>query len=541
MSEPSLYLQSLMQLQEMFPAPSAMPIRPSASVIPWRTNSDGQTEVFWVRRSLQLGVLGGWHAFPGGGVSKGDAALPIAAQPFLHEDLTTAFPQYDIIDVEDDLTLAVVGCALRELFEETGILLTDNPSHEALSSTLLSEARLAVLGKKQSLAQWLSQHSLGLDASRLVFAGRWLTPPISPFRFDTRFFLLHWPIDEKIQPEIDYGELTEGEWITPEDAIDHWQNGNGLAAPPTLYFLEVLSKTSPLTAPTQLVQHGNEEIHPVRRFLETRPGVIAIPLLTPTLPPARETISYLVGKEKVVLVDVGSPFPSEIDRLVKLLHYFESDFGKKLEAIWLTHHHPDHVWGVPLLRKQVNVPVFAHRDTAERLIGMGIKVDGLLHHGDEVTLGVDPSFTVRVLHTPGHAKGHLSIWEEKHRTLIAGDLVAGHSTIMIDPPEGDMEEYLNSLALAKSLNPRTIFPSHGPAITDPSERLELLIAHRLQREEMIVEQWDGGNRTISELTAKVYVDTSPHLIPFAERQVRAHLIRLERQGRIKNAGQTETE
>jgi len=140
---------------------------------------------------------------------------------------------------------------------------------------------------------------------------------------------------------------------------------------------------------------------------------------------------------------------------------------------------------------------------------------------------------VRLIHTPGHAKGHLAIWEERHRTLIAGDLVAGHSTIMIDPPDGDMDEYLSSLERVKALNPRTLFPSHGPAITEAVQRLDVLIHHRLEREEKIMTEWKGGIRSIPELTAKVYVDVSSQLMPFAERQVHAHLLRLERQGRIQ--------
>jgi glyoxylase-like metal-dependent hydrolase (beta-lactamase superfamily II)/8-oxo-dGTP pyrophosphatase MutT (NUDIX family) len=533
MSEPNLYLDALARLQEMFPAPPPQPIRPSASVIPWRTNRAGETEVFWVRRSLQLGVLGGWYAFPGGGVSKTDASLPISAPPFLHADLTTAFPTYDIIDIEDDITPGVVGCLIRELFEETGLLLSEEKTSSQLTKTQLEEARTAILRKSIRFEDWLRERGMSLDASRLVFAGRWMTPPISPMRFDTRFFLLHWPESESIQPDIDRGELVEGEWIEPTEAIRRWREEHVLAAPPTLYFLEVLSESSALEAPSRLVPHGNHSIHAMKRFLETRPGIIAIPLLTPTLPPARETISYLVGKEKVVLVDVGSPFPSEIERLGLLLDFLEREFGKKLEAIWLTHHHPDHVWGVELFRKTFDVPVMAHPDTAERLARQGMRVDGFLQDGDEFNLGGDPEYRVRLIHTPGHAKGHLAIWEETHRTLIAGDLVAGHSTIMIDPPDGDMDEYLSSLERVKALNPRTLFPSHGPAITEAVSRLEILIHHRLEREEKIRGHWEAGIRSIAELTAKVYVDVSSQLIPFAERQVEAHLIRLERQGLIQ--------
>ncbi len=221
----------------------------------------------------------GLASFPGGGVSKADIDLPLIGQPTVSHDAN--FPRYDIQEVDPDLTHAIIAAGLRELWEETGILLTQ-PTTDPARQVELESLRS---GGESALADWLRANNASLDASRLVFAGRWITPPISAFRFDTRFFLLEWPQSESIQPVVDGGELCEGDWIAAEEALDQWKSRQALAAPPTVYMLEILASHGPTKGLTKLIRHGDEEIHPNRRFLEARPGIIAIPLLTPTLPP----------------------------------------------------------------------------------------------------------------------------------------------------------------------------------------------------------------------------------------------------------------
>lgn len=532
MSQTHLYEEVLRRIAGMFPPPKPSPIRPSATVVPWRRGSGGRTEVFWVKRSPALGVLGGWHAFPGGGVGKHDAATPIGSMPVVSPALNTSFPVFDVRPASPDVSPDIVACAVRELFEETGLLLST-----AAPTTLEEqrEARRRLLARQTDFASILASFSASIDARRLTFAGRWLTPPVAPFRFDTRFFLLHWPEEEPVQPQVDGGELCEGEWVAAENALDRWRGHAIFAAPPTLYVLEVLAKEGPDRGLQRLVQHGDDVSRPMQRFIENRPGVVSLPLVTPTLPPARETVSYLLGRDEVVLVDVGSPFPGEIDRLAAVLDFMRDHLGKRLTAIWLTHHHPDHVWGVELLRRRVDVPVLAHPETAERVEPLGVRVDAFLRDGQRVQLAGDPPLTVQVIETPGHARGHLCFLEEEHGALIAGDLVAGLGTVLIDPPDGDMDEYLASLERVRSLRPRTLFPAHGPAVLDPESRLLELIEHRLEREARILACWERGARTPAEIVPAAYSDVSPELHPFAERQVLAHLGRLRNLGKIDAA------
>lgn len=529
MSNGHLYQEAIRRLADLFPPPKPFPIRPSASVVPWRLGADGRTHVYWVKRSASLPVLGGWHVFPGGGVAKSDADLVVHKGPRIAPNLRTSLPVFDVSPTSPDVSNDIVACAVRELFEEIGILAS---TAARVDQSGLADARRRLLAREFDFAAMLQSLGADIDASALTFAGRWITPPVSPIRFDTRFFLLHWPDDEPVQPSVDGQELAEGEWIAAEDALTRWNRHEILAAPPTLFVLEVLATQGVERGLPRLVQHGGEPTQPIRRFIESRPAVVGLPLITPTLPPARETTSYLIGREEVVLVDVGSPFESEIDRLAGIIHFMDQHFGKKLTAIWITHHHPDHVWGVEPLRRRIDVPVFAHAETAERLRAMGIRVDGFLQDDQQVTLAGNPPLMVRILETPGHAKGHIAVYEEEHGSLIAGDLVAGMGTVLIDPPDGDMDEYLASLRRVRSLRPRTLFPAHGPVIQDATARLDLLIEHRLRREAKVEACWNQGIRQPADIVREAYTDVSTDLHLFAERQVLAHLARLRKHGRI---------
>jgi glyoxylase-like metal-dependent hydrolase (beta-lactamase superfamily II) len=184
------------------------------------------------------------------------------------------------------------------------------------------------------------------------------------------------------------------------------------------------------------------------------------------------------------------------------------------------------------MRRALGVPVCAHPLTAERLEALGIEVDQPLHDGQTIVLAGDPPVTLQVIHTPGHARGHLCFYEPASRSLIAGDMVAGHSTIIIDPPEGDMDDYLHSLSRLISLQPSTLLPSHGSMMANAVERLQQLYNHRLRREQQVLEAWKQGLRDPVEILPAVYTDIATHEYPLAERQIAAHIVRLQKLGMI---------
>ncbi|MEO7793136.1 MAG: MBL fold metallo-hydrolase, partial [Thermoanaerobaculia bacterium] len=197
------------------------------------------------------------------------------------------------------------------------------------------------------------------------------------------------------------------------------------------------------------------------------------------------------------------------------------------------HHHPDHVDGVEVVRRALDVPVFGHPRTAERLQARGIALDGFLADGQRVVLDGAPPFVLKVHHTPGHASGHLCFEVEATGDLIAGDMIAGFGTIVIDPPEGDMDAYLDSLDRLRELAPRTLFVSHGAPFLDSVTKLTEYREHRLEREAQILACWEAGERKALAMIPTVYPEIAPEVIPLAERQVLAHLVRLERLGRIR--------
>ncbi len=267
------------------------------------------------------------------------------------------------------------------------------------------------------------------------------------------------------------------------------------------------------------------------RRIEFAPGVILLPLLTPTLPPATHTNAYLLGRSRAVLVDPATPLPDEICGLRRALAAARRQ-GIEVCAIWLTHHHPDHVGAVEAMRRELGVPVCAHPLAVAPLQHAGLKVDEELTDGQRVDLGDHEPFPVRVVHTPGHTRGHLSFFDETHRSLIAGDLASTLSTIVIDPPEGDMDDYIASLDRAMALAPKLLFPAHGPAVLGATQRLEKLKHHRLEREDQVLAAWRAGRREPAEMVAEVYPELPEEIRPVAARQISAHLERLQRGGRI---------
>ena len=515
------------------PEPGALPpARVSAAVVLWRRLEGGgpdDVEVFWVKRAESMPFMGGWHAFPGGGMSRADAGLPVSGQPQLAADAPPAagMPESlrDLDEPSPDLLPGLAACALRELFEETGLLL----STPVVDPEDLPELRRALVAGERSFAEVVKTLAVRLDAARLVYAGRWVTPPFAPVRFDNRYFLLEWPSDAAAEPSIDPGECETGGWIRPAEAWEAWRRGDVLAAPPILHILEVLSQDGPRKGLDRLRDPAETNLGPLRR-IEMRPGVTMFPLLTHTLPPAATTNAYLLGTRGCVLVDPGATNEQELDRLESALAAARDQLGRTVTAIWLTHHHPDHVGGVERLRGRLRVPVLAHALTSERLSTRGIRVDGELRDGERVVL--DGDYPVLILHTPGHARGHLCFLEEEQRSLLCGDMVSGVSMIVVDPPEGDMGDYLGSLEKLAALRPKTLFPGHGPVIKNAEAKLREYIDHRLWRENRIADAWSAGMRRPADMLPTVYDDVPKEAWPLAERQILAHLERLRRLGRI---------
>ena len=478
----------------------------AAAVILLRHNtSPSDPEVFLVRRSEKLAFLGGFHAFPGGQFDPADAAAPVQ----------------NCLDAE---TRVAISCAARELFEETQVLVArgGDALTQGQRASLLDDLQAARL----SWPALLKHYDLHLDAGDFTFAGRWVTPPFSARRFDTWFFLVNCPAKQRAHVNGD-AELASGEWIAASEAFALWQRSEILAVPPVLHALKTLANGLTDDLDERFLSSPNAHREPVR-CIEFRPNYICFPVRTPTKPPATHTNCYLIyTSEELLIIDPGSPYEDEQQALATSIDELLAE-GRSVREIVLTHMHPDHVGGVNALRAHLGeeVRVAAHRLTAEPLIE-SILVDRFIENDEVIGLAGSPLVALRAMHTPGHARGHLCFHEERTGTLISGDNVVGLGSVLIDPPEGNMREYLRSLERMRALpNLSVIFGGHGPAIANPYAKLDEYISHRLDREQKILQAVRERATTPMDIVARVYTDVSPKAHAMAERAVLAHLEKL---------------
>jgi len=269
------------------------------------------------------------------------------------------------------------------------------------------------------------------------------------------------------------------------------------------------------------------------------PGLVRLALPTPTLPPATTTNHYFVGSRRCVLVDPATPERKSQDRLVALAAALQTA-GFRLEALVLTHHHRDHVGAATELAARMGLPVRAHAITAELLAGE-VRVDEWIADGDVVAEDAEGGVW-RALHTPGHAPGHLVLQQAGSGGMVAGDMVAGEGTILIDPRDGRMSDYLASLDKMAKHGATFLAPAHGPGLTDGQAVLAHYRSHRLAREARVEtalrqacvrEPWVAADA----LLPTAYGDVSRLVWPLALRSMRSHLEHLRELGRAQTDGQ----
>ena len=475
------------------------------------TEAASDPEVFWARRGRRLVFQPGFYAFPGGQRDEADAEVEVENAP-------------------DRETATMMACAARELFEELGVLAARGAEH--LTKGQLESVRDDLTSGRMTFAELLAHYGLRLDARDFTDAGRWVTPPFSPRRFDTLFFVVRCP--RKQEPRLLTPEFDEGGWERASAAYERWRRAELMAAPPVVHAVRTLAgglgeDLAELTGRLLSVPQARRE--PVRR-IEFLPGFVCVPLRTPTKPPATTTNCYVVGTHDFVVIDPGSPHEDEQDALAEFVRELLAD-GRRLREIILTHHHPDHVGGVERLREQLGgATVAAHRLTAEELEGR-VRVDRFIEEGEVIELGGDPSISLRAMHTPGHTRGHLSFYDERAGALLTGDNIVGIGSVLIDPEEGSVRDYLASLERYRRL-PRLValFGGHGPAVGAPTDKIDEYVEHRLKREREILAAVREGAGTTAEVVARAYTDVPLKMHALAERAVAAHLLKLEEDGLV---------
>jgi len=270
----------------------------------------------------------------------------------------------------------------------------------------------------------------------------------------------------------------------------------------------------------------------VIRPRDVQPGVAAFGARTPTLPPATHTNSYALGERDIVLVEPATPYEDEQREWLAWARGLATA-GRRLVAIVATHHHIDHIGGADVLSRELSVPLWAHPLTAERLPGVAIARP--LEDGDRLVLdGPSPQRWV-VLHTPGHAPGHICLHEPQLGLVVVGDMVASVGTILIAPGDGEMRVYLEQLRRLSALSASVALPAHGDPIETPSRLFDHYVAHRLLRERKVLSAVAGsgsGGGSLEELVAVAYDDTPRQIWPIALLSLEAHLEKLVAEGAV---------
>ena len=258
-------------------------------------------------------------------------------------------------------------------------------------------------------------------------------------------------------------------------------------------------------------------------YTELAPGVRRIVAPNPSMMTGPGTNTYLFGERELAVVDPGPRLRVHIDDIVRKA-------AAPIRWILATHTHPDHSPGVRLLAEKTGADVLGmaapdgqHQDTSFR--PTRLMNDGDMLQTDE--------FVLEAIHTPGHASNHLCFRHVATNWIVTGDHVIDGSTVVINPPDGNMSQYLDSLRKVKALQPEALLPGHGDRIDDPDRLIDWIIDHRLQREAKVLTAVVANpGLSTRALVPIVYAEVAPKLYAWAERSLLAHLEKLERDGEL---------
>lgn len=553
-----------------FPSPSpkpdgaAKPPRPAATIVVVRDGVAG-LEVLLSRRADGTDYTSGAWVFPGGIVDAGDRQAHAAC---LGLDDAEASRRLGVERGGLDFWVA----AIRECFEESALLFGVCADGGYIDLNGADAARLAawrgILHRRErSIADLCSEEGIRLAANALTYFSHWLTPVGRAKRYDTRFFIAAAPAAQTAL--FDGTEMVEQLWIAPAEAIA--RSGSLKLLTPTKTTLGVIARFDDtesllqwalqanavsLTMPR--VGSGSEGMRPVlpdepayaelghidpqghgRGSYEIVPGVpvrlservIRVTAGNASVMTGPGTNTYLVGNGthgEWAAIDPGPAIDAHVDAIIAAA-------PGPISRILVTHTHTDHSPAVLALKAQTGATVFglvsAHREWQDA----SFVADHTLHGGERVV--VAPGATLRVIHTPGHASNHLCYLLEEEKTLFTGDHVMQASTVVINPPDGDMAAYIASLQSLQGLDLDWLAPGHGFLMPEPKRAMQAIVAHRQKREAKVVAAMQAlGPADADALLARVYDDVPKRLHTMALRSLDAHLFKLRGDGRAVEVG-----
>jgi glyoxylase-like metal-dependent hydrolase (beta-lactamase superfamily II) len=231
------------------------------------------------------------------------------------------------------------------------------------------------------------------------------------------------------------------------------------------------------------------------------------------------TNTWIVGEDPSIVIDPGPDDAGHLDEVARA--------AGRVGAVLVTHDHEDHAPGAAAFAERAGTPFHAFRLT------------GGEHLRDGQRFAASRGAEVIAVYTPGHSSDHVAFFVPSEGALFTGDAVVGRGTSFIDPPDGDLVQYLRSLRRMQDLSPRVIYPGHGPVALDARATLDFYVTHREDREREVLSLLTDGPRTIPDLVATIYRDHPPDVHALAERSVLAHLLKLESEGRVERKGKVE--
>jgi glyoxylase-like metal-dependent hydrolase (beta-lactamase superfamily II) len=242
----------------------------------------------------------------------------------------------------------------------------------------------------------------------------------------------------------------------------------------------------------------------IRRVLAPNPSYMTL----------QGTNTYLIGRAELAVIDPGPDLPEHLEAIL-------SEAGAApIRAILVTHHHSDHLPAALPLAARTGAPLYGHAD----LPG----VQRALADGE--TVAID-DFELRAVATPGHTPEHLCYQLEEARIVFSGDHIIGSGTVVVGSAEGALIDYLASLRRLQAIAPLRVLPGHGPAIENPTAKIQEYLDHRQLREDQILAALAVGARSVEELRVAIYPDVPAALAWAAENNVRTHLLKLRAEQR----------
>jgi glyoxylase-like metal-dependent hydrolase (beta-lactamase superfamily II) len=269
---------------------------------------------------------------------------------------------------------------------------------------------------------------------------------------------------------------------------------------------------------------------PYAKLDELEPGIARVLAHNPSAFTYYGTQTYLIGTQKVAVIDPGPDLPEHVEALEKAIG------NRPVVAIMCTHTHRDHSPAARPLAERTRAPIIGCAPLALETVGprADASFDGEYAADqvmmDEETLEVDGE-PVTAVATPGHTSNHLCY--AYRGALFSGDHVMGWSTTVVVPPDGDMAAYMQSLGKLRQRDDRAYYPAHGPAVTNPQRYVRHLVGHRMQREQQILTLVREKSRPIPDIVANAYPGLDPRLMAAAGGSVLAHLLDLERRGLVQ--------